>query len=142
MKDIVAIITVGVIVFIIDIATAPKNYYKNLDNTVITALLIHHIINVYFQFGFLCSGFLLYGYLVTPLLVLLHWKTNDNKCALTEYVNEMNDLPDTEYLRDLWYFMGFKKLKNYDKLHKTYLFVAWLIALIRVISKHVSVSSH
>lgn len=133
MKDILTIVIAGVVLFIIDIVTSPPGYYNCLDPTTGTAILLHHIINVYSQFGFLCSGFLLYGYLVTPLIVLLHWKTNNNKCILTEYVNDKCGFPNTEYFRDMWYLVGLKRLKNYDTLHKTYLVAAWLVALVRVI---------
>jgi hypothetical protein len=131
MNEVISIIIVGIIFYLIDIRTASYNCTD--DPRVRTAILLHHILNVYAQFGFLCNGFLLYAYLVTPLFVLLHWKTNNNMCILTEYVNKKCNLPEGEMFRDVWYFMGAKRLKNYDTIHKTYLVVVWVIALIRTV---------
>ena len=96
-------------------------------------MLIHHIINVFAQFGWLSNNkYVLYFYLIVPVIVLLHWKTNDNKCIMTEYVNDQCNIEKGTYFRDFLFLTGVKKLKNYDMGHKVYLIVAWFIALVKV----------
>ena len=134
MNCCLSIIIVGVIFYIIDIFTKKGNY-MNCRNTVKTnsVLLIHHIINIFAQFGWMCDNkYILYVYLFTPLIVLLHWKTNDNKCVLTHYVNENCDIDQKVYFRDIWWFLGIKNFKKYDLMHKIYLIIVWVITLIKL----------
>ena len=115
---------------------------KNVLETHST-LLAHHIINVFAQFGWMSNNkYILYLYLTTPLIVLLHWKTNNNKCALTEYVNNQCNIKSGEYFRDMWFLIGVKKLKNYDSIQKGYLIVAWIITLVKVCLLYRSSASH
>lgn len=134
MNRCLSIVTVGVIFYIIDILTI-KGHYMNCRNTIKTnsVLLIHHIINIFAQFGWMCDNkYILYAYLFAPLIVLMHWKTNDNKCVLTQYVNDNCNIDQKVYFRDIWWFLGIKKLKKYDLMHKSYLITVWFIALIKL----------
>ena len=119
------ILVVAIFFFIIDIRT-----FKYCSTSVYPVLLVHHIANIFAQFGFLCSDKrLLFLYLFTPILVVIHWKTNNNKCLLTEIVNKHCGY--TMYFRDLWFLLGFKQFKYYDRMQKGYLIIAWIIALIK-----------
>uniref|UniRef100_A0A6C0KPZ4 Uncharacterized protein n=1 Tax=viral metagenome TaxID=1070528 RepID=A0A6C0KPZ4_9ZZZZ len=125
--DIASCLILGVIFFIVDISSFN---YKN--KSVYPILLLHHILNIFAQFGFLARDKnVLIIYIFTPLLVILHWATNGNKCFLTEMVNKA--CGTHERFRDIWYLLGFKNLKHYTELHYGYLFVAWIIAVIRYI---------
>ena len=134
MNRCLAIVIVGIIFYTIDILTM-KGHYMNCRKTVKTnsVLLIHHVINIFAQFGWISNNkYILYAYLFAPLIVLMHWKTNDNKCVLTQYVNGNCNIDQKVYFRDIWWFLGFKKLKNYDVIHKTYLITVWFVALIKL----------
>ena len=135
LPDILAIISLGILSYIIDVKTAPEDYYKECidDNLVKLELLTHHVLNIYAQFGWLSNNkYLLYGYAVTPLIVLLHWQTNKNRCFLTEDINKKCHIQEDEPFRDFWYLIGFKKLTHYDGLHKLYLILAWLISVYKL----------
>jgi hypothetical protein len=138
------IIIFGIIFYIIDVLTMKGNY-MSCNNMLVThiTLLVHHIINIFAQFGWLSNNkYVLYTYLTAPLIVLLHWKTNDNKCIMTEYVNDQCGIKTGTYFRDLWFLLGIKKLKNYDTIHKIYLIIVWIIAVVKVYLLHRSSASH
>ena len=124
----------GIIFYIIDVMTMKGNYLscQNILETH-TTILVHHIINVFAQFGWLSNNkYMLYAYLPAPLIVIAHWKTNDNKCIMTEYVNDQCNIKKGVYFRDLWFLSGIKKLKNYETIHRVYLIIGWIIAFIKV----------
>ena len=58
-------------------------------------LYFHHVINIYIYFGaFLFNPFY---HLIIISLTVIHWITNDNKCILTEWINEICYPEYTEY---------------------------------------------
>ena len=123
--DLASCLILGVIFFVIDVYT-----FQGYKKSVYPILLIHHIINVFAQFGYLARDRkVLFFYIFTPFLVMLHWMTNGNKCALTEMVNKECGI-DIRF-RDLWFLLGVKNLPYYSEIHYAYLVVAWLIAVIR-----------
>lgn len=125
LSDLAIIIIIGIIFFLIDIKT-----FDYCSSSVYPTLLLHHIVNIYAQFGFLSQDkILLKLYLITPLFVVIHWKTNNNNCILTELVNK--ECGYNMYFRDIWYFLGLKQCKHYNIIHHVYLIVAWIIAFIR-----------
>jgi hypothetical protein len=84
------------------------------------------------QFGWLSSNiYVLYVYLTVPIVVLIHWKTNQNRCVLTERTNKMCDISDG-YFRDWIELVGIKKQKWYDTFHMSLLFTGWCIALWKI----------
>jgi hypothetical protein len=125
-RDLVIIFLLGVLFFLIDI-----NTFSYCKREVYPVLLIHHIVNIFAQFGFLSNDkTLLSLYVVAPLLTMIHWKTNDNKCFLTELVNESCGYE--MYFRDIWFLLGVKDLKYYSQLHYGYLFIGWIIAVVKL----------
>lgn len=135
INDIFVIIIIGVIFYTIDISTANKSHYKTCINNKLIQLelLLHHILNIYAQFGWVSNNkYLLYGYVITPLLVLSHWSTNNNKCYLTEDINKKCNIDKNVPFRDMWYLIGIKNIKYYDTCHKLYLIIGWLIALYKI----------
>ena len=129
MRDLSVIFILGILFFIIDIKT-----FHYCTTNVYPTLLVHHILNVFAQFGFLCTNkTLLIFYLFAPILVMVHWKTNNNKCFLTEMVNKECGYKNM-YFRDIWFLLGFKNLQNYSDIHFTYLICAWFLGLIRYLS--------
>lgn len=109
--------------FLLDVQTNPCIQDKKYTSVNVFAILfVHHVLNVFVNFGWLLNDVnLLKLYVMTPVIVALHWATNDNKCIVTQWVNRMCGNPDTEYLHDLLYMVGFKDLKYYDPLHYSYL---------------------
>jgi len=82
-------------------------------------LYIHHIFGIYIYFG----GFLLnplYHFIII-LLTMMHWISNDNKCFLTEIVNDICYPEYSEYKQ----FNDFSKMlglqDNYPNISYYYL---------------------
>lgn len=133
MNDIKNIIIAGFLSYFYDVCR--DNYYKDCitDISVHSHLLLHHIFNIYTQFGWLSNNkTILFLYLLIPIGVLIHWRTNNNKCLYTQFINNICNIPENKLFRDIWYLLGFKKLKNYDELHEKYLIIVWFIALIKL----------
>ena len=126
-KDLLIFLLIGIVFFLVDVTTFEYN-----NKSVYPILLLHHVINIFAQFGFLASDKrLLLLYVFAPIVTIAHWKTNNNQCVLTETVNRNCNLPPDTKFRDIWYLLGVKNLKNYDALHYGYLIVAWVIAILR-----------
>lgn len=131
---ITCIIIIGIIFFIIDILNNDYSKCKN-KTTNYFIILVHHIVNIFAQFGWLSNDkYILSLYLITPIIVLIHWKTYNNKCYLTDIVNKNCDLNDDTLFKDIFYHLKIKKLKNYDIIHKIYLIFVWFVALIKLYS--------
>jgi hypothetical protein len=124
--ELAIIIILGCIFFIIDVCT-----FSYCNKKAYPILLIHHIINIFAQFGFLFNDkTLLTIYVFAPILTMIHWKTNNNKCVLTQIVNEMCGYD--MYFRDIWFLMGLKNAKYYSEIHYSYLIVGWIIAIVKL----------
>ena len=122
----IIILVIGVVFFLIDIGT-----FTYCNKKVYPVLLLHHILNIFAQFGFLCTDkTLLTLYVFAPILTMLHWKTNNNKCFLTQYVNDACGYD--MYFRDLWFLLGIKTLENYSQIHYAYLIAGWIIAVMKL----------
>ena len=131
----IAIVFSAIIFYIIDRTTAPIGYYdKCKDINTQGTILFHHIIAIFAQFGWLSNNrYVLVSYLFIPIILITHWKTNENKCEITEKVRKRCG---TLYFRDLLYFIGLKKHKYYNLMYSLYLSFFWLIALYKLYSNH------
>jgi hypothetical protein len=128
------IIILSIISYIADVKTG-KDIYQNCigDNSIKLELLIHHFINVFAQFGWLIDNkYILYCYIVLPVILMIHWKSNNDKCAVSQDINRKCNIPNNPPLRDLWYFIGLKDVKYYSYIQKTYLLSVWLYAIYKL----------
>lgn len=133
MNDIKNIVVIGFFSYLYDICK--DDYYKYCikDISIHFHLLLHHIFNIYTQFGWLSNNkYILFSYLLIPIGVLIHWRNNNNKCIYTQHVNKQCNIPENNLFRDIWYLLRIKKLKNYDQIHEKYLIVTWFVALIKL----------
>lgn len=104
------IFTIGV--SILDFYT--NKYYSNKWNTIsynkkiklILLLLFHNIIYfiIYLSVFFIykAKSYYILLYLIFLIIVLFHWKTNDNKCKLTELQNQLLGIDNSTGFRDLY----------------------------------------
>ena len=125
----------GLLSYLVDISTSPKDYYKKcIKNPEFHAkLLLHHIIVIFIFFGWMINNkYTLIIYLFIPVILITHWKTNNNRCAMTETVNSMCDLDKDEYIRDFIYLIGLKKSKYYDPFYKTFLLFTFIYVLYKL----------
>ena len=115
-KELALIITLGVLSYIVDTQSAPNNYYNNSDDNIkaYSVLLFHHIISIYILLGFLTDNkYLLYLYLLITINTVIHWKTNNDKCFLTTYVNKKFGIKETNTFRSIFYVCGVKATGNF-----------------------------
>lgn len=132
------IFLVGFLSYLIDLLSSKKGYYKKnercLNNTAFHAkLLLHHIIVIFIFFGWLSNDkYILSIYVFIPIILITHWKTNQNRCAMTETVNKMCDLHQDEYIRDFIYMIGLKKSKYYDSIYKLFLLFSFTFVIYKL----------
>lgn len=121
----------AIIAFILDIKTNDCIKEKRFKSPLIFInLYLHHLINIFLNFGWISDDpMILKIYLVLPFIVLLHWKTNKGKCAVTQHANEICGNLENEYMHDFLYILGIKQSKYYDIIQNTILFGGMLIAV-------------
>ena len=107
------LLIISFISLFLDISTSKKKYNKCIaDSKFMPFLYVHHVISVFTLTGWLSSNKkILILYIVTLIVIFAHWKTNNNKCFSTDYINEMCEIKIL--FRDLYYFLGLKdKMKT------------------------------
>lgn len=138
MIDLIYIILLGILSYLLDISTAPKRYYSKCINKTKfhLKLLLHHTIVMFIFFGWLSNNkYLLIIYVFIPFILIIHWKTNNNRCVMTEDVNNMCGLDKDEYIRDFLYIIGFKKTKYYDPVYKIFLLFTLGVVIYKLYKK-------
>jgi hypothetical protein len=134
LYDLIIFGGLSLIAFIIDINNniCIKNKYNHIS--IYIWLYLHHLLNIFANFGFISQNkTVLLFYLFTPIIATIHWMSNNNKCILTQIVN--NICNDNNEFRDFWELLGIKKLTNYKYYHYTFIFFGWCIGLYRYITK-------
>lgn len=137
ISTLLCIIFTGIIAYFIDILWS-NNYYKSCINNIKfhTILLIHHIFIIFIFFGWLSNNrLILYIYILIPFILIIHWKTNNNNCFLTQRVNKICELNENEYIRDFLYFIGLKKSNYYDLLYIVFLCLTFFIVVYKLFLK-------
>lgn len=121
----------ALIAFILDIKTNDCIKEKRYKSAMIYInLYFHHLLNMFLNFGWISDNpMVLKIYLIMPIIILLHWKTNDGKCAVTQHANEICGNPENEYMHDFLYLLGIKESKYYDLVQNTILFGGMSIAV-------------
>ena len=93
-----------------------KYYIREWDNlnnyrriSLIGLLVFHHVIYflIYFTIFFIVGGIIkreiwLYAYLGLVISVVLHWVTNNNNCALTQWQNQIMNVKENIGFRDAY----------------------------------------
>ena len=114
---------------------------KIIKNIVV---FIHNLIVLFLVIGFLLPKKYLIYFLIAWPLVYLHWKTNNNRCSLTELEYWLDNKP---YPADLSNYDGFHFLKkmvdsfNIDERLQYYIGtygfnLTWLIGVYRYYNLH------
>lgn len=99
-------------------------------------LYLHHFVNIFANFGWLSNNrYVLYIYLASPLIVALHWFTNDNKCVLTQLHNRLCHQHEDKMFDDIFNIIALKKYNWWNRWgHYLYLGIAMSIALYKILS--------
>jgi len=135
MNQVIIFILLGILSYLIDIYSSPLAYYSKCINNLQfrLKLLLHHIIVMFIFFGWLSNNkYILILYSLIPPILLIHWKLNNNRCIMTQTVNNMCNLDKDEYIRDFLYLIGLKKTSYYDPLYKGFLVFSFFFVLYKL----------
>jgi hypothetical protein len=110
IQEIKILLLLSLISFIADVSSGAEAYYKKcLKNPKFYSILfVHHIISTFSYIGWLSSNvYVLIYYIISNIMIYVHWNCNYNKCAISEYIRKEcdSDVP----FRDVYYFLGLKE---------------------------------
>ena len=128
-RDMKRFFYLGSVSFILDIALNNKNYKK--CPKIYPVLFFHHFIWLFALFGWLSNNkSILKIFCITIIIYLTHWKVNNNKCFITEWIKENCNLSEK---------YGLQVITNHFKLkiegredHKKLLYFYLLIAIAKL----------
>ena len=97
-------------------------------------LVVHHIINIFANFGWLLNDKrLLMLYIISPIFMLIYWKLNNNKCDLTLIANDMCGWSEDTYFNDFFNILHFKRYESWNNIyHKLFLLFGVCVALYKL----------
>lgn len=123
--------------YILDVYFTPNmlNYDHCKDGKKTNIVLFfHHLIFTFSKIGFLANDiYILSFYVVLPFLLALHWHTNNVKCIMTEFVNNIcNFDKKTTYFKTLFDYTLLKDTKHFWKAQIIFTIVGWFIGVIKL----------
>ncbi len=97
-------------------------------------LIIHHIVNIFANFGWLLNNkYILYLYIISPFFMLTYWSMNNNKCDLTLWANKICGWTGDKYFNDIFNIIGLKEIESWHKVyHKIFLALGVCIAIYKI----------
>lgn len=95
---------------------------------------MHHIISIFIQLGWLFNNkYVLLFYILFTISVILHWKTNDDKCFLTVIYNRLCGYNDKKVFNEFSGIIGLKKYKIWtDYITYILMILYMVIALYKI----------
>lgn len=135
------IIILSVITFIIDIRTKDNTECLNRpDNFLIKkiciccSLFIHHLLQNFAFFGWLFNNkLILWFYVFIPIFMFIQFKTNNQKCVITQVVNGLCKFPDSNYFNGLFYILNINKFNVWSYFFQyLYIAIAIIIAVFKI----------
>ena len=110
----------------------------NLQNIAVLVNIIHNIFILIMIFGFMLpKKYLKFHALIWPL-TLLHWKTNNNKCMLTQLEKYLkgddSDSSDSSFMKSFFKRWGINlTMRGTNILNITLYTLGWLITMYRLL---------
>ena len=131
------LIIISFIIFLTDInkeSTSECIKKTSKKKKLIILLFLHQILVIFGNFGWLFNNkIMLILYLIIPLVVTLHWATNNNRCYLTLLENKICGY-NQYYFDDVFQIIGLKKFSVWNNyLHYIYLAISFSIAFYKLI---------
>ena len=124
-----------VLEIVLDFNTS-QTYQCLIDNhAVILPLIIHHIANGFLLYGWiLIHRVFLFAHLIIVIAIIVYWKTNNNRCDLTIYVNRLCHWHKDKPFHDLLDMIGLKSTYLWNE-YGHYLFITFgaVISLWKII---------
>lgn len=129
--EILGFIILSVIAYIMDITT--NKCKKLMDALMFYLLFLHHLLTVIIYYGWLSNNkTFLWMYLFVPMIFLLYWKLNNDKCDVSVQFNENCGINKNEFFHDFLYFLGIKHLVRSKLIKALYVFFCMSITLFKL----------
>lgn len=128
-------------IFIVSISTLLDLLSKDTNNCIVNSkkpilklLIIHHIGSAFLLYGWLFNNYiLLLLHILTVLFTTIHWLLNNNKCALTVYINRECEWPEDKPFHDILDMIGLKSIKSWNELwHYIFIITGMLISIFKI----------
>ena len=128
-------------IFIISLETLIDILSKQTSNCIINSqkpilelLVLHHVSSGFLLYGWLFNDYiLLWFHILTVLFTASHWLLNDNKCALTVYINKECDWPENKPFHDILDMIGLKSIKSWNELwHYIFIICGMFISMFKL----------
>jgi len=105
------------------------------QNIAVLVNIIHNILMFFTIFGFILPKKYLMFHALTFPLILLHWKTNNDKCVLSQLEKYLTgDNSDSSFMKSFFERFGINlTMRGVDILNITLFTVAWLITMYRLL---------
>ena len=139
-RDMKIFLYIALFSFIVDVSMNNKNYKNCIadgktepNRFVYVVLFFHHFIWLFSLFGWLSNNKnILKVYIIVVTIYLLHWKINNNKCFVTEWIRENCNLDKKYGLQAITNSFGLSVggRENQKKL----LFAYFVIALFKLLN--------
>lgn len=99
-------------------------------------LYIHHFVNIFANFGWLSNNrLILMIYLLAPIIVIIHWKTNNGKCILTQLHNKACNRHEDKVFDDVFNLLEMKQFDWWNHWgHYVYLAMCFMIATYKILT--------
>jgi hypothetical protein len=137
-KKVIGIFAFFVIIsFLLDVSTSKcfkDNVKYDIFKTILILiiLLIHHIIYTFIGMGWLFSNkHILMFYAVFLIILVTHWKLNNNKCIVTQVLNSICELKDEPFY-DILYLFGIARFNYYEFIRYTYLVIVFFVTIYKI----------
>ena len=89
---------------------------------------IHHFIVIFMGWGWLFNNkYILLFYILFIIGVILHWKTNDDKCFLTVTYNRLCGYDDSKLFNEFTGIIGLKKYKLWNNYFTYILMILYIV---------------
>lgn len=106
----------------------------NSQKHILELLIFHHISSGFLLYGWLFNNKILLSlHIITVLVTAIHWITNNNKCALTVYINNECDWPENKPFHDILDMIGLKQIKSWNELwHYVFIILGMFISVYKL----------
>ena len=130
------ILSMIILIFLYDIFYDDANQciLKNTKNkiSIILITLLHQVISVFATFGWIFkSKYILKIYVLVNIIIFLHWRTNKDRCAISQQYNKLCNYKDCKKFNDIFNMIGFRKYDVFDKIiYPFYIVLTFSLAVI------------
>lgn len=127
----------GTIFFIVDYYNGKDTLYRECRDKykTLTKLYIHHLIAVFFYFGWMCNNKkILIFYIISILATTIIQYKYHSYCPITIDVHIKCGIKDIDVLRDFLYFLGLKKSSEESTFYYFVIITGFCIASYKLVN--------